>query len=296
MDAPVAVLMAVCNDAGYLPAAVESILAQSRRDFRFLILDDCSTDETPELLSSYARRDSRVEVVRLERNVGQTAALNIGLRRAKSPWIARMDADDYSAPDRLEKQMQAVEETPDVGCLGTAVWEFRDDPSRREAIVRRPLGHEEIRRGALRGAGMIHGTILARREELLGCGGYDERYRYASDREMFIRLFRRVKGRNLPEPLMGLRRHPGQDSYSLKAADEYVEIFERCLAGNGFAGSERAILRRSLAYSYLFRARCRPSAGFWGARAADIGRAFQASPSGCLRGLAGELIQGAKKR
>ena len=296
MSGPITVLMAVYNDSGSLPAAVESILGQTRRDFRFLIMDDCSTDRTPELLRSYAQRDPRVEVVRLERNIGQTAALNLGLRQARTPWIARMDADDYSAPDRLEKQMQALEETPDVGCLGTAVWEFREDPGQREGIVRRPLEHEEIRRAALLGAGMIHGTILVRREELLACGGYDERYRYASDREMFIRLFRKVRGRNLPEPLMGLRRHPGQDSYSLKAADEYVEIFERSLAGNSFAGPERAILRQSLAYSYLFRARCRPAPGSWRARAADVGRAFQASPARCLRGLAGQLIQGAKGR
>ena len=274
MSAPVTVLMAVYNDAGYLPTAMESILGQSYRDFRFLIMDDCSTDRTPELLRSYAQRDPRVEVVRLERNVGQTAALNIGLRRAATPWVARMDADDYSAPDRLERQMKALAETPEVACLGTAVWEFHEDPAQRDNIVRRPERHGEIRRAALLGAGMIHGTIMVRREELIACGGYDERYRYASDREMFIRLFRKVKGRNLAEPLMGLRRHPGQDSYSLRAADEYIDIYLRLLAEGGFPPEERRVLRSSLAYSYLFRARCHQAAGRWGRWMTDAARAL----------------------
>ena len=274
MSAPVTVLMATYNDAGYLPTAMESILGQSYKDFRFLIMDDCSTDRTSELLGAYARKDPRVEVVRLERNAGQTAALNIGLRHAATPWIARMDADDYSAPDRLERQMKALAETPDVACLGTAVWEFREDPAQRDNVVQRPPEHGAIRRAALLGAGMIHGTIVVRREDLIACGAYDERYRYASDREMFIRLFQKVKGRNLAEPLMGLRRHPGQDSYSLRAADEYIDIYLRLLAENGFPAEERRVLRDSLAYSYVFRARCNQAKGRWGHWMTDVARAL----------------------
>lgn len=291
MSEQVTVLMTVYNDAGYLPTAMESVLGQSYRDFRFLIMDDCSTDRTPELLRSYAQKDPRVEVVRLEKNVGQTAALNIGLRRASTPWIARMDADDYSAPERLERQMEALAETPDVACLGTAVWEFREDPAQRDSVVRRPPEHGEIRRAALLGAGMIHGTIVVRREDLIACGGYDERYRYASDREMFIRLFGRVKGRNLAEPLMGLRRHPGQDSYSLQAANEYIDIFLRLLSGEGCSQAERGILRDGLSYSYIFRADWFRSRGQYGGWAKDLLRSFRVSPVRVARTIGGRMLR-----
>lgn len=279
---PVTVLLAVYNGERFLRTAIESVLVQTLRDFRFLIVDDASTDGTRELVRSYA--DPRIELLALQRNVGQTAALNIGLRHAASPWIARMDADDFSAPRRLEEQMNALKEEPDLDCVGTAIWEFREDPSVREAVCVRPERHAEIRRASLHGAGMIHGSILVRKEALLAVGAYDERYRYASDREMFIRLFSKHSGRNLPQPLLGIRRHGAQDSFSKGAADEYIDIFQRLLKREEFAPDEREILRDSLAYSYLFRAGCERRLGRLGGSVMDCGRAFSTSPQTCLRG------------
>ena len=106
MSETLTVLMAVYNGERFLRTAVDSILNQTHSDFRFLVVDDASTDSTPELLRRI--RDPRLEVFRLDQNVGQTAALNIGLRRAATPYIARMDADDYSAPHRLERQMSLL--------------------------------------------------------------------------------------------------------------------------------------------------------------------------------------------
>lgn len=287
MDAAVTVLMAMYNDAAYLPTAIESILAQTHREFRFLIVDDCSTDGSSRIARSY--RDPRIEVLRLERNVGQTAALNIGLRRAATPWVARMDADDYSAPERLGEQMRALGRTPGIQCVGTAIWEFRQDPKVREKVIARPAEHPAIQRAVLHGSGMIHGSIVVGREALLECGAYDERYRYASDRDMFIRLFRKFQAMNLQAPLLGVRRHPGQDSFSKIAADEYIEIFERLLSGGGYAGQEREILRRSLAYSHLFRGRCLRHKGNWPGWAADQAKAIGISPIAWARNAAGTL-------
>jgi len=278
----VTVLMAVRNGSRYLRTAMESILRQSWSDFRFLIVDDQSTDDTREIARSYA--DRRIELLCLERNVGQTAALNIGLRKASSPWIARMDADDFSAPSRLEEQMRALGAEPDLACVGTAIWEFQDDPAVVEVVRRRPERHEEIRRAALHGAGMIHGSIVVQRRALLEVGAYDERYRYASDREMFIRFFSRYPARNLPEALVGIRRHPAQDSFSRSAINEYVEIFRRLLQQEGYGPDEREILRSNLAYSYLLRATCEKRLGRYGSSLLDCGRALSASPGACLRG------------
>ncbi len=280
------VLMAVYNGERFLQPAVDSILRQTYSDFRFLVMDDASTDSTPELLRRV--KDPRLEVVRLEKNVGQTAALNLGLRRVSTAYIARMDADDYSAPERLERQMSRLREETALDCVGTHAWEFSDDPSVRMSIIRRPESYPEVRKAALHGAGVIHGTILIRREALLEIGGYDERYRYASDRDMFIRLLPKHRAVNLPQPLLGIRRHPGQDSFSKIAADEYIDIFERLIMEDGYGEVEQpSVLRGNLAYSYLFRANYFRKNRRYGEWAADWLRAVRLSPKTCGRSMLG---------
>lgn len=282
---PLTVVMAVYNDAGFLPTAIESILQQTYGDFHFLIVDDCSTDETPNVLAAY--RDSRIEVMRLAKNVGQTAALNAGVRHAASPWIARMDADDYSAPGRFAHQMEALEKDPSLGCVGTGIWEFKEDPRVVDGVKFRPEAHEAIRRAALHGSGMIHGSIVVRREALLEIGGYDERYRYAADRDLFIRLLSRCRAKNLQQPLLGVRRTGDQDSFSLTAADEYIAIFSRLLAEpNGFSAEEIGIVRKSLAWSYLFRSRAYRQSHDFARWLQDQGRAWRTSPVCTIRNAA----------
>ncbi len=284
----VTVLMAVHNGDRFIRTAIESILSQTYGDFLFRIIDDASTDGTLDVIRSY--RDERIELVSLDKNVGQTAALNTGLRQSASPWIARMDADDFSDSRRLEVQIECLKRQPDVRCVGTAAWEFREDPQRREAVRFRPARHEEIWQAALHGSGMIHGSILVSREALLAVGGYDERYRYAADRELFIRLFPRYRATNLQEPLLGIRRHEQQDSFSLGAANEYIQIFQRHLASRGYPPMERTILRRSLAYSHLFRAGCSDRAGHIRKAWADRLQALGIAPETCARSLVGAIL------
>jgi len=273
--------MAVHNGTPFLRTAIDSVLGQTYPHFRFLIVDDASTDETREIVRSYD--DARIELLSLDRNVGQTAALNIGVRHAATPWIVRMDADDYSAPRRLEEQWRAIERDGGLGCVGTAIWEFREDPGVVDAVKVRPHDHASIWRAALHGSGIIHGTSAISRTALLEIGAFDERYRYAADRDLFIRLLRRYRATNLPEPLVGIRRHPHQDSFLPRAADEYVEIFERLVEHDGYSPDEVAVLRRSLAYSLLFRIRCRRKEGRRGESSRDLVRALRLSPKTCGR-------------
>ena len=109
----VSVLMPVYNtQAGFLAEAVESILNQTFGEFEFLIVDDCSTlKETTEYLNSLD--DPRVKIIRNHENLGITKSLNIGIREAAGKYIARMDSDDISLPQRLEKQYAFMETHPD---------------------------------------------------------------------------------------------------------------------------------------------------------------------------------------
>jgi len=109
----VSVAMAVYNGERYLRQAVDSVLAQTFCDFEFLIVDDGSTDSTPEILAGYG--DRRVVVISNSQNVGLTRSLNRCLERARGEYVARMDADDVSMPTRLEKQAAYLDRHPAVG-------------------------------------------------------------------------------------------------------------------------------------------------------------------------------------
>jgi glycosyltransferase involved in cell wall biosynthesis len=114
----VTVLMPVYNGEKYLREAIESILNQTFIDFEFLIINDGSTDRSVEIIESYS--DPRIRLVHNERNMKLIATLNKGLELARGEYIARMDCDDISLPERLAKQVAFMDANPEVGVLGTA--------------------------------------------------------------------------------------------------------------------------------------------------------------------------------
>src|SRR5258707_849690 len=117
MSPRVSVVMSVYNGEKYLGEAVDSILAQTFTDFEFIIIDDGSEDRSPELIEAYV--DSRISFLRNEKNVGLTRSLNKGLQVASGEYIARMDCDDVSLPDRFAKQVAFMDANSGVGACGT---------------------------------------------------------------------------------------------------------------------------------------------------------------------------------
>ncbi len=256
MKCPLTVLMTVHNGGPYLRTGIESILAQTFRDFHFLIVDDGSTDDSREIVRSY--KDKRLELVCLERNVGQTAALNIGLKQASTLWVARMDADDYSAPTRLEQQMQVLEADRSLSCVGTFGWEFRDDPKIATGILPRPERDEDIKRTLPHTCPIIHGSIIVSRKALQDVGGYNERYRYLADWEMYERLLTEHRAANIPKALIGIRLHANQNSFTSEAMDEFINLYRRRLARGMLSREDQFIVQSALTqrlinmgYSYL---------------------------------------------
>ena len=271
------VLMAVHNGSPFLRTAIDSVLQQTYPGFHFLIIDDASTDDTVEIVRSY--RDDRVELVCLDQNVGQTAALNIGLRRATTPWIARMDADDYSAPTRFEEQMAALVADPSISCLGTHIWIFHDDPEVVEGELTTPLLHADIKRTLLRGSPMVHGSIIVDRQAILEIGGYDERYREAADYEMYDRLVSRYIAANIPKKLMGIRQHRDQGSRSVLAYDEVINICRGRLKSGDYSRHDAATIRATLSRVYIFRSRFSWRKQSVVEQLKDLARAFRVSPN-----------------
>ena len=109
--------MPVYNGAVYLAPALDSILRQSYGDFEFLIIDDCSADQSREIIKSY--HDPRIRLYENQENIGQTHTLNRGLRLATGEYLARQDQDDISLPTRFERQVEMLDRYPDIGLVGS---------------------------------------------------------------------------------------------------------------------------------------------------------------------------------
>lgn len=202
----ISVVMPVHNGETYLPLAIESILRQTFTDFEFIILDDGSTDRSRAILDFYARSDGRVRPI-LCAHRGITAILNDGLAAARGEFIARMDADDISLPERLATQLRFLDNQPEVVALGSAL-EVIDPDGDPIHIMRWPGDHEEIDRRLLLGqGGLPHPAALMRRRTLNDAGGYREQFVVAQDKDLWLRLAERGRLANLAEPLLRYRQH-----------------------------------------------------------------------------------------
>lgn len=199
----VTVLMSVYNGERYLNEAIESILAQTFTDFEYLIIDDASTDRTPEILCSYG--DLRIRIVTNEENFGLTKTLNKGLSLARGEYIARMDADDISMPNRLRKQFNFMEKNPDVGVCGTNVRIVDENGKKREKIYC-PLTDSCIKSNLFFCSSFVHPSVFIRRN-ILDENLYDSRFRYAQDYELWVRLSKITNFENIKEALLLYRVH-----------------------------------------------------------------------------------------
>ena len=130
----ISVVIPIYNAGRYLEQAMQSVLEQTFGDFEVIAVDDGSTDETPQLLAAMALRDRRVKQLHLERNSGIVKALNEGVRVASGMYIARMDADDISLPERFEQQIAFLSANPDIGLLGVGYWTMNAKGEKQKLI------------------------------------------------------------------------------------------------------------------------------------------------------------------
>jgi glycosyltransferase involved in cell wall biosynthesis len=216
--------MAVYNGEKYLREAVDSILAQSFRDFEFIIIDDGSTDRSLAILEGYAHADLRIRLLSRP-NRGLTASLNEGLELARGDFVARMDCDDICLPDRFEKQVAFLKEHQEVCLVGSRV-ELMDPEG--QPINLKPgmlLTHAEIDAALLRkGWPIVHPTIMVRYDTIMEAGRYSEEYQTNQDHDLFLRLAERDQLANLPDVLLKYRQH--FESISLSKSKQQGDTVE----------------------------------------------------------------------
>jgi glycosyltransferase involved in cell wall biosynthesis len=200
----ISLLVPVYNGEKYLREALDSLLAQTFGDFELLVIDDGSTDSSAEIVSSY--QDPRVRLERNERNLGLIATLNRGLELARGEFIARMDCDDVSFPNRLERQIRFMEDNPEVGVAGTWFEKVRDDGS--SVMMKVPADDATIRFFMIFDNAFLHSSIIIRRNLLERFGlRFDADFPYAEDYEFWVRCARHTRIANIPEALLRYRDH-----------------------------------------------------------------------------------------
>ena len=203
----VTVLMPVYNGALYLREAIDSILNQSYSDFEFLIINDGSIDKSVEIINSY--HDTRINLVSNEINKGLIYSLNRGLEIACGKYIARMDCDDISMPDRLAKQVDLMENSPEIGVCGSWIEYFVGCQS----LLKLPITDKKIRRTMIFRNPMAHPTVMMRSSVLKKNKlYYDPSYHYVEDYELWTRLAHYTQFYNIPEALLKYRIHSEQVS------------------------------------------------------------------------------------
>lgn len=204
VDPLITVLMPLYNAERYVRQAIESILCQTWRDFELLIIDDGSTDAGPDIVA--AMHDERLVLLRNPNNMGVAATLNRGLDVARGRYIARMDADDISLPDRLERQVRFMEENPDVGISGGWVRCFGTSSS---STQRPPCEQETLRCYALFENPFCHMAVIMRREMMqVHDLRYDGSFSRSEDYELWSRALYCFPLANIGRVLVRARQHP----------------------------------------------------------------------------------------
>lgn len=214
----VTVFIPAYNAAEFLPAAIESVLAQTCADFELLIIDDGSRDATAEIARGWATRDARIRVVS-RGNRGRPATRNEAFDLARGRYLAPLDADDLCLPERLERQVAFMERHPEVALCGSRNIHLRGPADLQRATLSRSVVRKHppdvrgIRAVQFFDCAVRQSTAMFRVAVVRARGyRYDPAYPLAEDFELWSRILRQDVVANLPDALVYYRRHDGQST------------------------------------------------------------------------------------
>jgi glycosyltransferase involved in cell wall biosynthesis len=209
----VSVIMPVYNGGFFMGQAIESILKQTYKNFEILIIDDASTDNTWQIMKNYKKLfPKKIKIFRLKKNIGAFGAMNLVIKKAKGEFIAPMDSDDLSHRQRLEKQVDFLQENPEVIVLGTQAWVIDEN---NEVIGKKnyPCNNKEIYQNYAVVHPIVHPSCMIRRSLLPEKNKiYENKYGVNDDYYTFFKLLNYGKFANLPDYLLSYRIHGANSS------------------------------------------------------------------------------------
>lgn len=226
MSPHISVILPAYNAKQYLEAAVDSIQNQSLTDFELILIDDGSSDGTEQLVRQLAAKDPRIRLVQRP-NKGLIATLNEGLALARSPLIARMDADDIAFPGRLEIQYAYMNAHPDVLAVGSYVM-FMDG---QDTMYRKKTfpGGNDILKAFRWGCPLAHPAVMMRTDAVRQVGGYPSAFPSAEDYALWVRLLSLGKVDTIPQVLLAYRVHGSSISHAHARQQRDSTLRAQCL-------------------------------------------------------------------
>jgi glycosyltransferase involved in cell wall biosynthesis len=181
----VSVIMTVYNAEEYLEQSISSVLRQDLDDWELIIVENGSEDHSRRILERF--HDQRIRIFYLPKNIGRTPALNLSLSKARSPFIAVLDADDIAEDSRLRKQYAFLEKNTNIGLVGS--WaKFIDEHGNQIGEKISPTSHEELLELCASVNPIVHSSVMYRFDAIRSIGFYDETFVYAQDFRMISKL------------------------------------------------------------------------------------------------------------
>lgn len=209
----VSVLMPCYNVEKYVEESMNSILSQTYTNLQIIAIDDCSTDNTADILDRLAKQDSRILVVRNDRNLKLIKTLNKGISLCDGEFVARMDADDISLPSRIEKEVEFLTQNTDHDIVSTQFYAFRSDKPNKYYRHHSPLHDDELRGYMLFKSGICHPAVMIRQRVFKELGlKFEEEYLHVEDYALWSEAIYKTKIANVKEPLLLYRVHESQVS------------------------------------------------------------------------------------
>jgi glycosyltransferase involved in cell wall biosynthesis len=199
----VSVVMPVYNSEKYVKQSVESILSQTYKNFELIVIDDGSTDKSFEIVAKLAEKDKRIKFLKNDRNLGVSATRNRLIDIAKGEYVAIMDSDDISLPERLEKQVAFLSEKKELGLLGSSV-EVINENGKKIGFWKYPETHDEISVEMIFNSPFASSSVIFRKDFVKGFR-YNEDVLVAEDYDFYSRLSKNCKMHNLKDILVKYR-------------------------------------------------------------------------------------------
>ncbi len=198
--------MPAYNSEKWIANAIQSILNQTFKDFEFIIIDDASTDNTLTIIKDLQKIDPRITILENTINSGVSVSRNRGIEISNGQFIACMDSDDWSYPDRFEKQLAVMEANSGVMICGSSI-EICSANLTRLNLRKYPLMDRDIRKKIFKYSPFAHPSTMFRAEALKTAKGYDENLTFVEDYDLYFRLGKQGLFANIPDVLHKLRMH-----------------------------------------------------------------------------------------
>lgn len=224
----VSILFPCYNVEQYIKESLESLLNQTYRDIEIIAINDCSVDNTKAILEEYAQIDNRIKIYNNETNLKLIGTLNKGIELCRGKYIARMDADDISLPERIEKQVKFLEENPDYSVVSTMFYAFKNGSSRK-SLYRNPSRFEDLQAALLFKSVICHPASMMRKTLFSELNlRFEKEYIHVEDYALWSKALYMTKLANIDEPLLLYRVHQHQIStiYDKEQIENKKEVFK----------------------------------------------------------------------